>query len=110
MKVVGIGDNVADCYHHLGLMFPGGQAFNFSAYCQMNGVKSAYIGVFGSDSAGCHLVSVANQLGIDISHCRYVDGENGKAIIDLKNGDRVFVYSNRGGVLKEHPLTLTKED
>ena len=110
MRVVGIGDNVADCYHYLGLMFPGGQAFNFSAYCQMNGVESAYIGVFGSDDAGCHLVSVANQLGIDISHCRYAEGENGKAIIDLKNGDRVFVCSNRGGVLKGHPLTLTKED
>ena len=49
MKVIGIGDNVCDKYEHLSMMFPGGQALNFSVYAKMLGAESSYMGVFGDD-------------------------------------------------------------
>ena len=36
-------------------------------------------------------VDIANQLGIDQSRCRHLTGENGFALVTIKNGDRVFL-------------------
>lgn len=110
MKVIGIGDNVVDEYIHKKTYYPGGNAFNFSAYARMRGIDSAYLGVFGTDDPGKHVISVANDMGIDISRCKIQEGENGHAYVDLKNGDRVFVSSNRGGISREKPLILDEED
>lgn len=110
IRALGIGDNVCDQYRHLGRMFPGGQALNFSVYCRLEGNESAYLGVFGSDYVAEHVKTTLNSLGIDHSHCRTYPGENGYAIVDLKNGDRVFVTSNRGGALRDHPLQLNQDD
>ncbi|MDV2887681.1 fructoselysine 6-kinase, partial [Alkalihalophilus pseudofirmus] len=38
------------------------------------------------------------------------EGENGYAIVKMVNGDRVFIKSNRGGVLKEKPIVLDSHD
>ncbi|MFQ8776666.1 MAG: hypothetical protein ACLR78_03230 [Roseburia sp.] len=46
IKVIGIGDNVCDQYYPAKIMYPGGQAMNFSVYAKMLGAKSAYLGVF----------------------------------------------------------------
>ena len=53
---------------------------------------------------------ILTQLGVDFSHSRHFHGENGAARVTLKDGDRVFLGSNRGGVAKEHPFDFTKED
>ena len=110
VKVIGIGDNVCDHYEHLRTMFPGGQALNFTVYASMLGAKSAYLGVFGTDAVAAHVMQTLDELGIDRSHCRQYEGENGWAKVALENGDRVFLGSNRGGVLKEHPIRLTDAD
>lgn len=34
MKVLGIGDNVVDKYVHLRMMYPGGNALNFSVFAK----------------------------------------------------------------------------
>lgn len=70
------------------------------------GVESAYLGVFGSDDAAAHVHDTAQTLGLDMSHCRYEDGENGYSQVDIKEGDRIFTGSNKGGVLREHPVNL----
>lgn len=109
-SVIGIGDNVCDKYRHLGLMFPGGQAFNFAAFCRMEGYDSAYIGSFGNDGVATHILEVAREMGIDVSHARRYEGENGYAEVDLRDGERVFVGSNKGGISKIHPLVFSQSD
>lgn len=110
LNVIGIGDNVCDKYEHLGMMFPGGQTLNFSVYSKMLGLNSAYLGVFGNDIAAKHIINTLNELEIDISHCRHMDGENAYAVVDIIEGERVFVNSNRGGVLRLNPIELSNED
>ena len=51
-KVIGIGDNVCDKYYPAKIMYPGGQAMNFSVYAKMLGADAAYMGVFLHGSAG----------------------------------------------------------
>ena len=63
MKVIGIGDNVCDKYEHLSMMFPGGQALNFSVYAKMLGAESSYMGVFGDDPVAEHVIRTLDQLG-----------------------------------------------
>jgi len=110
LKVLGIGDNVCDKYRHLGKMFPGGQALNIAVHARKEGHYAGYIGVFGKDAVGRHVKKTLEDFQIDISRCREYEGENGFAVIDLVNGDRVFVMSNKGGVLREHPITLSGDD
>ena len=110
MRVIGIGDNVCDKYVHQSTMYPGGQALNFAVYARMLGVESAYLGVFGSDEVAAHVRQTLDRRGVDRSRCRQYEGENGCARVSLVNGDRVFLGSNRGGVLREHPLELDGED
>ena len=110
MRVIGLGDNVVDKYIHIRTMYPGGNALNFSVYAKQLGADSAYLGVFGSDAAAKHIIDVLTGLGVDISRCRQFEGENGYAAVKIENGDRVFIESNSGGVLKKVGLELTSED
>ncbi|POT30908.1 fructoselysine 6-kinase [Citrobacter braakii] len=110
ISVIGIGDNVVDKYLHSGVMYPGGNALNFSVYAKLAGIPAAFMGAFGDDEAARHVQDVLHELKIDITHCRHYDGENGYACIRLKNGDREFVSSNKNGVLREHPLRLSQDD
>ena len=75
-----------------------------------NGVPSAYLGKFGSDEVAAYNQKILHELGIDISHCRHFEGENGFAMVTLKGNDRVFLGSNKGGVAKEHSFDFTQED
>ena len=110
IKVIGIGDNVCDQYYPAKIMYPGGQAMNFSVYAKMLGAQSAYLGVFGKDRVAEHIISVLDEIGVDHSRCRQYAGENGYAKVRLENGDRQFIMSNRGGIVNEHPLDLKPED
>ena len=110
MKVIGIGDNVCDKYVHQKTMYPGGQALNFAVYARMQGAQSAYLGVFGSDTVAHHVQNTLDQYQVDRSRCRQYEGANGCARVNLVDGDRVFLGSNKGGVLREHPIRLSDED
>ncbi len=110
MKVLGIGDNVCDKYLETSTIYPGGNAMNFAVFARKMGYDSAYLGSFGDDVVGKHVSSVAQELGLDLSHCRYVLGENGLARVWLVDGDRVFLPGNKGGASKEHPPILDDSD
>ena len=110
LKVIGLGDNVVDKYEHIHTMYPGGNALNFAVYAKRLGVDAAYLGAFGSDEAAAHVIDSIGKIGLDISHCKQYEGENGAARVTLKDGDRVFLGSNKGGVLRENGLNLTAED
>jgi len=55
LKVIGVGDNVVDNYVNERIMFPGGNALNFSVFSAMLGCDSAYLGIFGTDVAASHV-------------------------------------------------------
>jgi fructoselysine 6-kinase len=110
VKVIGLGDNVVDKYEHIRTMYPGGNALNFAAYAKKLGIRSAFLGVFGSDNESEHVQNTIHELGLDIARCRHFQGENGCARVTLENGDRVFLGSNSGGVLRENGLNLTGDD
>ena len=110
MKVIGIGDNVVDDYIHIRTMFPGGNALNFSVYGSMLGCDSAYLGVFGSDESAKPVQQTLAEAGVDTSHCRSVDGPNGRAILTIEDGERVFISSNEGGISKSVPMKFIFDD
>ena len=66
--------------------------------------------IVGDDVIGEHVYSVAKQIGLDISHCRFVHGDNGCARVQLVGGDRVFLTGNKGGVSRTNPPVLTALD
>lgn len=110
MKIIGIGDNVVDDYAHIRTMFPGGNALNVSVYASMLGCESAYLGVFGNDAAAKHVQQTLAETDVDISHCRHADGPNGRAILAIEDGERVFVGSNEGGVSKSVSMEFIFDD
>lgn len=110
MKIIGIGDNVVDDYAHIRTMFPGGNALNVAVYAAMLGCESAYLGVFGSDAAAEHVQQTLAETGVDSSLCRRADGANGRAILSIEAGERVFVGSNQGGVSKSVSMEFIFDD
>ena len=110
LKVIGIGDNVCDKYYPAMIMYPGGQAMNFSVYAKMLGANSAYMGVFGRDAVADHIIRTLDELGVDHSRCRQYDGENGYAKVRLIDGDREFISSNKGGIVNQYRLDVTEEE
>ncbi len=109
-KIIAIGDNVVDKYLSRGKMYPGGQCLNTCVYSQMNGGTPAYLGKFGDDAVAKYNCMILDKLGIDYSHSRHFHGENGAAQVTLRDGDRVFLGSNRGGVARNHRFSFTETD
>lgn len=110
IKVLGLGDNVVDKYEHIKTMYPGGNALNFAVFAKKIGAISAFLGAFGSDIEADHVVDSIKIMEVEISHSKFYEGENGCARVTLKDGDRVFLGSNRCGVLRSCGLNLTEED
>lgn len=109
-KIIAIGDNVCDKYLSRGKMYPGGQCVNTCAYAKLNDTQAAYLGKFGNDAVASYNQMTLDTLGIDHSHCRVFEGENGFALVTLQGNDRVFLGSNKGGIAKEKPFDFTQED
>lgn len=111
VKVLGFGDNVVDKYEHLHTMYPGGNAVNFAVYAKMFGAeKSAYMGIFGDDQEGEHVIQSLNEEGIELIKCKQVVGENGCARATVIDNDRVFLGSNEGGIRGKMLFALDRFD
>lgn len=110
MKLLGLGDNVCDIYLHTGRMYPGGQALNVAVYAARLGAQADFMGVFGTDEIAEHVCRTLDDECVGRSHCRQYHGENGYAKVALRDGDRVFLGSNKGGVIQQYPIFLTEED
>lgn len=110
LRILAIGDNVADKYLSRGKMYPGGQSFNSAVFARMNGIESAYLGKFGDDAVARLNCNVLKEMGVDNSRSRHFHGENGYAQVTLQNSDRVFLGSNKGGIAKEYGFEFVKED
>lgn len=110
MKVLGIGDNVCDVYVHQKRMYPGGQALNFAVNAKMLGAESEFLGVFGTDLIAACVKQALQTYGIPFPRSRTYSGDNGYARVTLDHGERVFLDSNKGGVIQTHPLRFDRED
>lgn len=100
---------MVDKYIHQKKMYPGGNALNFSVYAKQLGAKASYLGVVGNDPMAEHIVRVLKEMDIDVSRLRYQEGENAYTLVNLVEGDRVFVGHNDGGVRKLLPIVLDKD-
>jgi fructoselysine 6-kinase len=111
-SVVGVGDNVLDCYIDEELAFPGGNALNIAVYSTLFfGAHSGFVGIFGTDRFADHLRSTLDDVGVDHSRSRTAIGQNGMAFVRVDaDGDRRFVGSNWGGVQAELRLRMTPFD
>ena len=109
LRVLGLGDNVADYYKHINTIYPGGCSYNFSAYAAMQKADSAYMGILGDDFAGRHLIQTAKKLGVDLKRCRIFHGETPLPAVTIIDGERVFAGANEHGVW-ERPLILNRRD
>ena len=109
-RIVGIGIAVVDIYRHHKRMYPGGNEYNVAYHAKLQGADAAFMGVFADDKAGEILEQTLNNAGIDTSHSHHEKGSSGYAIVDLVEGDRVFVDWNRQGVTDLYPFTFTEEE
>ncbi|CAM3078033.1 PfkB family carbohydrate kinase [Sporolactobacillus spathodeae] len=110
MRFLGLGDNVVDIYESRQTMYPGGNALNFAVFARKLGFEAAFLGAFGTDKIAEYVRSSVKVYDVDLSHCRIYEGENGFARVTLKDGDRVFLGSNRGGVLSQYGLNISNKD
>ncbi len=111
IRVLGVGDNVCDKYLPAGMIYPGGNALNVAVFSKFMGCDSAYLGTIGDDETGQFLYAILREMGLDISHCRFEQGENGIARVELRDGDRVFLKGNRETrVSRTRPPVLSRVD
>jgi fructoselysine 6-kinase len=96
MRVVGVGDNVVDCYPQFGQMFPGGNAVNVAVHAARSGLPAAYLGAVGDDVAGAHIRAALAAEGVATDRLRVLVGPSAYAVVRLVEGDRVFESSNKG--------------
>lgn len=108
-KTIGIGDNVADFYTHINTIYPGGCSYNFAAYSRMLNVESGYLGIIGNDYAGRHILATAEELGIDVSRCKIMNGATVLPAVKIVDGERTFIGQNEHGVF-ENQLLLNSKD
>lgn len=96
LRILGVGDNVVDRYREIGRMFPGGNPVNAAVGARRAGAEAGYIGRVGSDRAGRLVLEALRQEGVDVSRVRVADGPNAYAEVDVVDGERVFVRSDKG--------------
>ena len=96
VSLLGLGDNTVDIYVDKGVMFPGGNAVNVSVLGGRLGASAAYLGCLANDVYGRLLFDAMSAEGVDLSHCRRIDGENAHVLVGHRDGDRVFLKSTPG--------------
>jgi len=112
MKIIGVGDNVVDCYLDQRLYYPGGNALNVAVNCKRNGVESAaYLGVFGDDEAAEHIKRCLILEGVSYQYSRKVYARSGHPAVNLTpDGDRVFCGGPRDTAQHILRIRLTQQD
>lgn len=109
-RIIGIGIATMDIYCYKKMMYPGGNELNIAYDAKLQGADAGFMGVFADDRVGSILEETLIKAGIDTSHSHHEKGSSGYALIDLKDGDRVFLDWNKKGVTDLYPLTFTEEE
>ena len=103
VRILGLGDNTVDTYVDAGMQYPGGNAVNVAALSRRLGADASYLGCLGDDPAGGLVHDALAAEGVDLSRVRFRPGENARAMIGHRDGDRRFL-SSRPGVRAQYGL------
>lgn len=109
-RIIGIGIATMDIYCHQSRMYPGGNEYNIAYNAKLLGADAGFMGIFADDQAGWILEQTLEDAGIDTSHSHHESGSSGYALIDLEDGDRIFLDWNKKGVTDLYPFTFTEEE
>ena len=96
MRILGLGDNTVDTFVDRGRQYPGGNAVNVAVMTHRLGAESHYLGCVGNDPAGELILGALAAEGVDTVRCRRREGENARAFIGHRNGDRYFIRTTPG--------------
>ena len=112
MKMIGVGDNVVDCYLDQRMYYPGGNAVNVAVNCRRNGASPvAYMGIFGDDPEAGHIQRCLDIEGVEWSRSRRVYAASGHPAVNLSpDGDRVFVGGPKNTAQHIFRIRLTPPD
>lgn len=109
-KILAAGIATMDIYCHQGRMYPGGNEYNIAYNSHIQGAQAAFMGIFADDRAGKLLEETLRKRGIDTSFSHHEKGASGYALVDIRDGDRVFLDWNKQGVTDLYPFDFTKEE
>jgi fructoselysine 6-kinase len=94
--LLAVGDNVVDKYPQRGMYYPGGNAVNVAVHARRLGIPTAYIGALGNDQAGQVVLEALQTEGVDTARLRIADGANAFAVVEVVEGNRVFLQGDLG--------------
>lgn len=110
MKLLGLGDNVIDCYTNTGAVYPGGNALNVAIHASILGAEAAYMGNLSDDSMSEVIVDALNHFHVDFSRCRKIPGTVTKCCrYRVINGERTYLGITAGDAWSG-PLQLQADD
>lgn len=111
MKLVSIGDCVADGYLDEGVFYPGGQAVNVAANAMLDGAeKASFLGILADDAPARHIEGALEELGVSLERCRRAYGTTPMPGVRIIDGDRVFFRGKRDTVAHLLRLGISQED
>lgn len=110
VKIIGIGIATMDIYCHKNRMYPGGNEYNIAYNTRILGAHAGFMGVFADDRAGAILEKTLQEAGVDTSHSHHEKGSSGYALVDLMEGERVFLNWNKQGVTDLYPIQFSEEE
>jgi fructoselysine 6-kinase len=96
VRILGLGDNTVDTYVDRGQQYPGGNAVNVAVMTGRLGADSHYLGCVGHDPGGDLILAALAAEGVSTVRCRQRAGENARAYIGHRNGDRYSNWSRPG--------------
>ena len=108
--IVTIGIATLDIYVNRKRMYPGGNELNIAFDANELGARTGFMGVFADDPVGALLEKTLTDAGVDTGYSHHEHGSSGYAIVDIVDGDRVFLDYNKKGVTDLHPFTFTEEE
>ena len=106
-RIIGIGIATMDIYCHQKRMYPGGNEFNIAYDAKLEGADAGFMGIFADDTVGGILEKTLTDAGIDTSRSHHETGSSGYALVNLQDGERVFLDWNKKGVTDLYPFQFT---
>lgn len=107
-RILGIGDNVVDCYRDSGLMYPGGNSLNHAVFARRFGAVTAYAGAVADDAAGRAIHAALAAEGVETGLLRFLPGQTAFCVIANEEGERHFIGANLGvSIIAPSPADLT---
>jgi sugar/nucleoside kinase (ribokinase family) len=106
MKLVAFGDNIVDRFVDRRIAYPGGNCVNVAVFAADAGADVAYVGVVGDDEAGDLVLEALRSHRVDTSRVVRRHGPTGVTNLMTRDGDRVFLDWNGGGVTVTHPYVI----